>query len=277
MRGGRIPLILLCLAAVGLWAETGRAQPGGVDAVERSSLPLGGVPDAAAGGEGLRGGASESGGRAGGLARAVWPLAVVVSLIGVLAWGGRAYAKSRGGLMLSMTAGGRAPAGILTVLGRYPIGRGQTLVLLRCDTRVLLLHQTGGSKGEASTLAEFKDPEEVASLVRKADTEDGTGPGARFASMLGVARGTLETKPEAEANPGPTPRVDGSDAAVGAGWSYRRLIRGDGDDRAELLGGAIETEGAEREPGLEVEGVEDLASRLEALRRGATGGAGVGA
>ena len=266
-------VIKLSIVAACVCAGAASAQPNAAERGDRSALPLG-APISGDGDRGVVAGdtAREGSGAVGEVVRTVWPLALVVGLIGLVAWGGRSYAKSRGGLMLSMSAGGRAPAGILTVLGRYPIGRGQTLVLLRCDARVLLLHQTGGAKGGMTAITEFVDPDEVASLVRKADAADGSGPGARFASMLGAARGSLETKPVrsdgGERDVGFGARTGGDDAS----GAYRRVISGEGGDRAELLGAEMNDENAD---GIELGGVEDLATRIEALRRADGSGAGV--
>ncbi len=99
------------------------------------------------------------------------PLTVVVGLILISAAVLRRVAKSGGGLSAALTAGGSAPAGLLEVLGRYPVARGQSLVLLKVDRRVLLLAHTQGGRlqGPAfSTLCEIADPDEVASILLKA-------------------------------------------------------------------------------------------------------------
>ena len=76
--------------------------------------------------------------------------------------------RARGGLAGAMGPGGPSPSGVLEILGRYPIGSGQSLVLLRFDRRVLLLHQAGGRKNPVmSTVSEVTDPEEVASVMMK--------------------------------------------------------------------------------------------------------------
>ena len=78
------------------------------------------------------------------------------------------FARSRGGLVGAMGPGGPSPSGVLEILGRYPIGAGQTLVLLRFDQRVLLLHQVGGRKNPSMrTISEVADAEEVASIMMK--------------------------------------------------------------------------------------------------------------
>jgi len=77
--------------------------------------------------------------------------------------------------------GGRAPSGLLFVLGRYPVSRGQSLVLIQLDRRVLLLSQ---SSSGFQTLAELRDPEEVASIIAKARDEEGESLSAKFSSLM---------------------------------------------------------------------------------------------
>ncbi len=115
-------------------------------------------------------------------------------LLGVLALvigggaGLRVLARRHGGLRATLGAGGRAPAGILEILGRYPVGRGVTLILLKLDSRVLLLSQSAGGRFGAganfSTLAEIKDPEEVAAILTKSRDAEGDSLAEKFKSML---------------------------------------------------------------------------------------------
>lgn len=95
-------------------------------------------------------------------------------------------AKTSGGLMNSLGAGGRAPCGILSVLGRYPVSRGVTLVLLKVDRRVLLICQTQSRRSGSvmSTLCEISDPEEVASILTKARDEADESISRRFEGIL---------------------------------------------------------------------------------------------
>lgn len=118
-------------------------------------------------------------------APASWPrvlgaLAVVVALIFALR-GLLGRVAARGGLRAQLGAGGRAPSGVLEVLGRYPVSRGQTLVLLRLDQRVMLL---GQSSSGFRTLADFSDPSEVASLLMRTRDEDSESLSGRFRHML---------------------------------------------------------------------------------------------
>jgi hypothetical protein len=124
------------------------------------------------------------------------PLALVVGLI-VLAAGvlRRAAGASGGSLAAALGPGGQAPPGLLDVLGRYPIARGQMLVLLRVDRRVLLLGHTlpgRGGSGGFNTLAEIGDPDEVAALLLKARDARGESAANQFADVIArMERGEL--------------------------------------------------------------------------------------
>ncbi len=127
----------------------------------------------------------------GGLGRTLAALAGVVGLIVLLAGIGRRIAKARGGLSAMMGPGGRAPSGVVFVLARYPLGRGQTLIMLKVERRVLLICRSHGrgvmgvGGGAMTTLAEITDPEEVATIVMKMRENDGESIGSRFRSVLG--------------------------------------------------------------------------------------------
>lgn len=112
--------------------------------------------------------------------RVLGALALVVGLIYALRGVVRRVA-ARGGLRAQFGAGGRAPSGVLEVLGRYPVSRGQSIVLLRVDQRVLLL---GQSSSGFRTLADFHSGDEVASLLVKARDEDSESLSGRFRTML---------------------------------------------------------------------------------------------
>ena len=53
-------------------------------------------------------------------------------------------------------AGHGRPSGVVEVLARYPLARGQSVVLMRVARRVLILHQSSGS---LSTLSEEPEAE----------------------------------------------------------------------------------------------------------------------
>lgn len=115
------------------------------------------------------------------IARTVAALSVVIGLIFLLWTVFRRTAGRVGGLAAQLGPGGQAPSGVLSVLARYPVARGQTLVLLQMDRRLLLLCQT--TQG-FQTLCEVTDPEEVASLITRAQDEEGRSLSKRFSNML---------------------------------------------------------------------------------------------
>lgn len=97
----------------------------------------------------------------------------------------RKMARRWGGLMGSIGPGGRAPSGLLEVLGRFPVSRGCTLVLLKLDRRVLLVSQTASRQGSGmTTLCEITDPEEVAAILIKARDEEDESQARKFEAML---------------------------------------------------------------------------------------------
>lgn len=150
--------------------------------------------------------------------RSILALAGVVLLAVVAGSVLRSLAKRRGGLALSLGAGGRAPSGVLEVLGRYPVGGGVTLVLLKLDRRVLLLSQSsralrGGGSAGFTTLCEIAEPDEVASILAKTRDDEELAQNKRFTSMLrdqsqamesAERRAMIEAKPQAKPRPEPT-------------------------------------------------------------------------
>ncbi|TVQ62795.1 MAG: hypothetical protein EA379_04820 [Phycisphaerales bacterium] len=155
------------------------AHDADADAVSTEALPLG-APRA-------RISARASGAERSGsifdhwLLRTAGALAVVIGLVLLLRTAMRRVALGSGSVAGQLGAGGRAPSGVLTVLARYPVARGQTLVLLRMDRRVLLLNQTAAG---FATLAEVTDPEEVASLLIKTRDDEGDSMAQRFGVLL---------------------------------------------------------------------------------------------
>ncbi|MHC4990141.1 MAG: FliO/MopB family protein [Planctomycetota bacterium] len=73
----------------------------------------------------------------------------------------------RGGGVLDRA---RRPSGVLSVLARYPVGRGQHLVLLQLGRRLVLAHQSAGGM---SAITEVVDPDEVASLLSRVEAATG--------------------------------------------------------------------------------------------------------
>lgn len=168
MPGRHATIRVFSLAAM-LAAPLAHAQAG------RETLPLG-APGADGSIEGL--GPSAPG--------SVTTIASLMAVVGLIIVCGAVYkwmATKAGGLAGQVGAGGKSPAGILSVLGRYPLGRGQTLLLLQVDRRILLLCQSASGKFgrtlTTTTLSEIAHPDEVASIIAKAK-----GEGAGFEDML---------------------------------------------------------------------------------------------
>lgn len=125
--------------------------------------------------------------RGGSLLQTVIALSGVLSLIIGLAWLFKKAARTSGGLNGSLGAGGRAPAGLVEVLGRYPLASRQTLVVLRFDHRVLLCAMSAGSRSASpgmSVLSELTDPEDVASVLVKSRDESGESIARSFERSL---------------------------------------------------------------------------------------------
>lgn len=121
----------------------------------------------------------------GGWARSLASVAMVIGLILVLAALAKFVSRRSGSVAAMMGPGGRAPSGVLEVLARYPVGRGQVLVLLRIDRRVLLLSQSMAAKGGSfTTLAQFDDPTEVAAILRQTRDEASESVSVRFRQAL---------------------------------------------------------------------------------------------
>ena len=80
-------------------------------------------------------------------------LAGVVALLFVL----RMLLRRMGGLPDS-----RRPSGVVQIHGRYPVARGQQVVLLQVGRRLLVTHQSGGGM---RTLSEITEPDEVAQVL----------------------------------------------------------------------------------------------------------------
>lgn len=201
--------------------------------------------------DGARGVASESRGWVD-VAAMAGPLALVIGLILLAAGILKRVARSTSGSLASaLGPGGQAPSGVLDVLGRFPIARGQTLVLFRLDRRVLLVAHTlptRSSPGGFTTLAEVSDPDEVASLLIK--TRDGRGESvaSQFAEVAArMERGELGEREADEQR-----RVQ-----VSAGGDSTRLWR---DDPTAIPPFAARTHAVPPEAALSIK------SRLAALR-----------
>lgn len=130
-------------------------------------------PREATSGDGERGAIERLDPRTNGMVRVVGSLAIVLGLIFIVArvlrrWGG---SLGRAG----------SPSGVVEVLARYPIGRGQQLMILKVARRVLLLHQTGTT---VATLSEIVDPDEVAGVLARVEAGSRDRVAERFQGVL---------------------------------------------------------------------------------------------
>lgn len=107
------------------------------------------------------------------ITRAILALGIVMFLL----LGLRAALRRFGGPL----TGGK-PSGVLEVLGRFPAGRGQHLVLLKLGRRIVLAYQT---KGSMSLLSEISDPDEVADLIARIEAGSRQTRNGKFQSILG--------------------------------------------------------------------------------------------
>ncbi|MCW5766684.1 MAG: flagellar biosynthetic protein FliO [Phycisphaeraceae bacterium] len=185
------------------------------------------------------------------------PLAMVLGLIVLGAAVLRKVAVRRASLATALGPGAPAPGGLLEVLGRYPVSRSQALVLLKVDRRVLLLSHTQPGRahgGGFATLAEIVDPEEVASMLLKADQGEGRAMSDRFREALNQAD-LGQTQVE------PTP-------------AGRRVNAAADGDRVELWDEGAGVRPAEPPAGAEMfpDPVVRLRRRLSAMRSGAAEG-----
>ncbi len=158
---------------------------GGVQ--EKEHAALGGVRSADEQGVGSAGG---GGGGLATLSSMALPLGVVlVVLVGCMMLLKRVMGAGSS-LASALGPGGKAPGGVIEVLGRYPVAKGQLLVLVKVDRRVLLLGHSSPGRGGLSagggfvTLSEINEPEEVARLLQKVEDGGGTSIASKFGSML---------------------------------------------------------------------------------------------
>lgn len=187
-------------------------------------------------------------------------LGVVVAIMVALAWGVRRVARARGGLAAELGPAGRAPSGVLSVLGRYPIARGQTLVLLRLPQRVLLLSQTHSwrqSGGGLRTLAEVSDPDEVADLITRSEDDAQSSLRQRFNGLL---RGFGERMDQAT-----DPR------RAGTPIHPNLTARTDSGEGLAVAGASGEVDRVERSTVAQAAAAR-LSARLERLRTASAGG-----
>ncbi len=111
------------------------------------------------------------------IVRVGFALAIVLTLL----LGVRFVMRRFGGAAAMGGAGGDRPSGVIEILARYPVGRGQQLVLIKLARRVLLVHRSGSAM---TTLAEVSDGDEVASLLSRIEAGSRGKSAARFKRIL---------------------------------------------------------------------------------------------
>jgi flagellar biogenesis protein FliO len=97
------------------------------------------------------------------------------------------------------SAGGARPQGVVEVLARYPVARGQQVVLLKVGRRVIVAHQ--GAQGMQS-LSEFSGEAEVADLIARCEAGARVKSPFSFDALLrqssrSLDRGEREAEPRA--------------------------------------------------------------------------------
>ncbi len=100
-------------------------------------------------------------------------LAIVLSLLFVTRFLLTRASKGMGG-------GGR-PSGVVEILARYPVARGQQLLLIKLARRVLLVHQNGTAM---TTLSEITEANEVAVLLGRVEAGSAKKDAPRFKAIF---------------------------------------------------------------------------------------------
>ncbi|MDY7107384.1 MAG: flagellar biosynthetic protein FliO [Planctomycetota bacterium] len=148
-------------------------------------------------------------------------LVVVLGLLVLL----RGFLRRVPGLL----AGGGQPSGVLEILARYPVGRGQSLMILKLARRVLLVHQAGTSM---HTLTEVTGEDEVASLLSRMEAGSRSRDAVRFRSALRTFQQEHEGHASSRFPPGDEAgrdRPELVDLTRRRGRGLRALVRGGRD------------------------------------------------
>jgi len=129
------------------------------------------------------------------LALSPWRIAAGLGLLAALIVAAR-VAFNRSG---QLAGSARRPSGMIEVLGRFPIARGQHLMLLKIARRVILVHEGGGTM---QTLSTIDDHDQVAMLISRTEAARSGPRGDRFTAMLDrVAGGGGEDRERATERP----------------------------------------------------------------------------
>jgi flagellar biogenesis protein FliO len=170
--------------------EHGRRPLGGVPGIavgQRESADIADAAGPAAAGSTILPPATDATGGPGELIRVGAALGAVLAIAVVAARFGRRFGGA--------ARAGR-PAGVLEIMARYPVGRGQHLLVLRFDRRLLLVHQAGG---RMERIAEVAAADEVASLLGRLEAGASGGEADRFRRALADfehGRGPAELRPD---------------------------------------------------------------------------------
>jgi len=106
---------------------------------------------------------------------------------------------SKSGAARGLLARVRAPEGVASIMARYPVARGEHVVLLEVGRRILVVHQASGSM---TTLSELTDRDEVADMRARINGEEREKVEDSFAPAL-------EASLEAESQTAPLEPVEG--------------------------------------------------------------------
>jgi len=115
------------------------------------------------------------------LVRTIVGLVAVIGLIVAVRFGLQWLEARTGGGSSAFASSARAPSGLVEVLARYTVSRGSKLLLLKIDSRILVVSQ---ANGEMQTLSEITNPEEVASILLKTRDEEGETIANQFTKIL---------------------------------------------------------------------------------------------
>jgi flagellar biogenesis protein FliO len=115
-----------------------------------------------------------------GLPRVAGALAIVLSLIFLLRWGGK---------KLFVSAGHGKSTRAVQILARSSISPKQHILLLRIGRRVIVV---GDSGAQMNPLSEITDPDEIASLLGQLQDEKSTLPAKAFSALFSRARDEFE-------------------------------------------------------------------------------------
>lgn len=148
--------------------------------------------------------------------KVIGALAIVVGLILLL----KVFLRKSGGFL---AGAGSRPSGVVEILAKYPVGRGQNIVLLKVARRIVLLHQTGSSM---TTLSEMTDADEVAEVLARLEAGSTEREAERFRKTLTQFMAEHEAPQEKTMRPRRTPMPLAETEIVDLTRSSRRGFAG---------------------------------------------------